>query len=49
MGLFLAKDMQTPLLPLLSFDPIFMGDAECGEYNEKRNKFLFQFLFFELL
>ena len=46
-GLFLAMDMQTHPLPLFSFDPVFMDDAECAEYNEKRNKFLFQFLFFE--
>ena len=37
--------MQTPPLPLLSFDPIFMDDAECAEYNKKRNKFLLEFLF----
>ena len=45
---FPAMDMQTPPLPLFSFDPVSMDDAECAEYNEKLNKFLFQFLFFEL-
>ena len=29
MGFFPTKDMQTP--PPLSFDPIFMDDAECAE------------------
>ena len=46
MGIFPAKDMQT--LPLLSFDTVFMDDVECVEYNEKRNKFFFQFLFLKL-
>ena len=39
--------MQTPPPPPppLSFDPIFMKDAECAESNEKS---IFRFLFFEL-
>ena len=38
------KDMQTPppALPPLSFDPIFMEDAQCAETNEKS---IFRFLF----
>ena len=38
-----SKDMQT--LPQLSFDPIFMEDAQCAETNEKS---IFRFLFFKL-
>ena len=45
MGLFPAKDMQTHPLPLLSFDLVFMDDAECTEYNKKRNKFSSNFFF----
>ena len=38
--------MQTPTpRPPLSFDPIFMEDAQCAETNEKS---IFPFLFFEL-
>ena len=39
MGVFPAKDMETPPLPLLSFDPVFMDDTECAEYNY-REKFI---------
>ena len=36
-----TKDMQTPV----SFDPVFMKDAECAETNKKS---IFRFMFFEL-
>ena len=39
------KEMQT--LTLI-FNAISMDDAECAEWNEKRNKKVFRFLFFEL-
>ena len=32
MGFFPTKDMQ---IPCLSFDPVFMVDAQCAETNEK--------------
>ena len=41
-GYFLTKDMQTTSL---SFDPVFMDDAQCAKTNEKS---IFRFLFFEL-
>ena len=41
-GIFPTKDMQT--LHPLSFDPVFMDDAQCAETNEK---LIFRFLFFE--
>ena len=41
-GYFPTKDMKTP--PLLSFDPVFMDDAQCAETNEKS---IFRFLFFD--
>ena len=25
-----------------TFDPVFMDDAECAEYSEKLNKFIFR-------
>ena len=40
-----TNDKQTPPL---QFDPSFMKNAECAEYNEKNNKHIFWFLFFEL-
>ena len=43
MGYFPTNDMQTPAP--LSFDPIFMDDAQCAETNEKS---IFRFLFFKL-
>ena len=40
-----TKDMQ---IPPLSFNPIFMKDAQYAKSNEKSIFLFFQFLFFEL-
>ena len=43
---FPTKDMQTPPL---SFDLVFMDDAQCAETNEKLNKFFFLIFIFRVI
>ena len=40
------NDKQTPPPSSVSFDPDFMDDAECAEYNENNNKKILRSLFF---
>ena len=44
-GFFPTKDRQTPHL---SFDPVFMDDAQCAETNENSIFRFFRYLFFKL-
>ena len=43
LGYFPTNDMQTP--SPRSFEPIFIDDEDCAEWNEKRNIFFSYFFF----